>query len=81
MILLATAILQHRHDNPKKNIDSLARIAKDILLLKDLWDEDMRIKNFDEKLIIEILRVAKIQEDYESEEGIGMFYHGLHLIE
>lgn len=74
------AILQHRHDKPGKDVDSLALIAKEILLVKDFWDEDMRTKNFDEKLIGEVLRVAKIQEDYEKNEN-GMFYHGMYLMD
>ena len=80
MVALTTAILQHRHDKPGKDVDSLALNAKEILLVKDFWDEDMRTKNFDEKLIGEVLRVAKIQEDYEK-DGIGMFYHSMYFME
>lgn len=61
MIILATSILRFRHDNPKKNIESLAQIAKEMR-----WEITTKNRLFGEKVTAEVIRVARIHEDYDA---------------
>ena len=61
LVSLATSILCFRDDSTKRNIESLAQKAKGIR-----WEETNKGKMFGEKVTAEVLRVAKIHEDYEA---------------
>ena len=49
-------------------------------MVRDFWAKDLRTKDFDEKIITEVLKVAKIHENYGKRE-IGTFWDTVLFLE